>query len=155
MSAAQTHRPHQGLPPAILFAAAAMLVFAIAASLYSRTFGVGRVALQGATAYQVLQLRFDDMANGGVEVRDAERGDVLYVVNPGEGGFLRATLRTLAHARMRDDIGRATPFRLTRWSDGAMTLDDPTTGRSVGLDAFGPTNAGVFAQMFKTREESK
>ena len=39
------------------------------------------------------------------------------------------------------------PFRLTRWSDGRLSLDDPATGRRIELDAFGPTNTAVFAHL--------
>ena len=155
MNVAQRERPRDGVPLGILLAAAAMIGFAVAASLYSHSSGVGRVEMQDGAPYQVLQLAFDDKPNGAVDVRDASRGDVIYVVDPGKGGFLRAALRTMARARMRDDIGRETPFRLTRWSDGTVSLDDPTTGRSIGLDAFGPDNAGAFAQLFKKREETK
>jgi putative photosynthetic complex assembly protein len=156
MNAEQTQRRPQGvLPPWILIAAALLITFAMAAAYYSRVTGFGRVSLQGAQPYKVLLLRFEDMPNGGVGVRDAERGDVIFLVEPGKGGFMRATLRTMAQARKRDDIGSATPFRLTRWTDGTLTLADPTTGRSIGLDAFGPDNAGAFAQLFTNREETK
>jgi putative photosynthetic complex assembly protein len=156
MDAAQTHRRPSGFfPPFILIAAAALIIFAMAATYYSRVTGLGRVSLQGAQPYKILQLRFDDMPNGGVAVKDAERGDVIYVVEPGKGGFLRATLRTFANARRRDDIGSGTPFRLTRWTDGTLSLEDPTTGRRIGLDAFGPDNVGVFGQLFTRREEIK
>jgi putative photosynthetic complex assembly protein len=155
MNAAQHERPRDGVPLGVLLAAAAMITFAIVASLYSRSSGVGRVEMQDGAPYQVLQLAFEDQPNGAVNVRDASRGDVIYVVEPGKGGFVRATLRTLAQARMRDNIGPETPFRLTRWSDGTVSLDDPTTGRAIGLDAFGADNAGAFAQLFKKREETK
>ncbi len=39
-------------------------------------------------------------------------------------------------------MGAETPFRLTRWSDGRLSLDDPATDRHVDLEAFGPTNVG-------------
>jgi putative photosynthetic complex assembly protein len=156
MNAEQTHRRRNGvLPPGILIAAAVLIVFSMAAVYYSRVTGYGRTALQGAQPYKILQLRFEDMPNGGVEVRDATRGDVIYVVEPGAGGFLRATLRTFAQARKNEDKSASTPFRLTRWTDGTMSLDDPVTGRNVGLDAFGPTNAGAFAKLFTGREETK
>ena len=156
MNAEQTQPRRPGfLPPWLLIAAAVMIVVTVAAASYSRLTGYGRVSLQGAQPYRILQLRFDDMPNGSVEVKDAERGDVIYVVEPGKGGFLRATLRTFANARRRDDIASGTPFRLTRWTDGTLSLEDPTTGRGIGLDAFGPDNAGVFAQLFTRREEIK
>ncbi len=155
MNASQTQRRHSGVPLGILLAAAALISFAMATAYFSRVTGVGRVALEGAQPYKTLQLRFEDMPDHGVAVRDAERGDVFYVIEPGKGGFLRATLRTLAQARIRDAISAETPFRLTRWSDGTLSLDDPKTDRSIGLDAFGPDNAGAFAQLFAKREEAK
>ena len=68
---------------------------------------------------------------------------------------MRATLRGLAHERLRSGIGEATPFLLTRWSDGRMSLDDATTGRSVALDAFGQTNAEAFAKLFVAGERNE
>ena len=73
---------------------------------------------------------------------------MIYTIAPETNGFMRATLRGLVRARKLADVGDATPFMLTRWDDGRMTLDDTTTGRKVALEAFGPTNAGAFAQLF-------
>ena len=71
----------------------------------------------------------------------------LAVLAPGTNGFARGVLRGLARERRRSDIGMEPPFRLARWSDGRLTLEDPTTGRRIELGAFGPTNAEVFAAL--------
>ena len=68
-------------------------------------------------------------------------------VPPGTNGFLRGVMRGMARNRMLHDVGAAPPFRLVRWSDGRITLDDPETGRHIELDPFGPTNAGAFAAL--------
>ena len=60
---------------------------------------------------------------------------------------MRGVLRGLARDRRADGIGRSPPFRLTRWADGRLSLDDPATGRHVDLEVFGPTNAGAFAEI--------
>ena len=39
------------------------------------------------------------------------------------------------------------PFRLTRYADGRLALDDPSTGAHVELRAFGPTNEAAFARL--------
>ena len=65
---------------------------------------------------------------------------------------MRATLRGLAQERRRSGIGDTTPFLLTRWSDGRMSLDDATTGRDVALEAFGETNADAFTKLFVSGE---
>lgn len=92
-------------------------------------------------------LRFEDRSDGGVAILDARAGTVVSVIAPGEGGFVRATLRGFARERKREDIGRETPFRLTVWGDGRLTLEDPATGRFVDLGAFGQTQVATFARL--------
>ncbi len=72
----------------------------------------------------------------------------IYTIAPETNGFMRATMRGLVRERKRSGIGDATPFLLTRWDDGRMSLEDTTTGRRVPLEAFGQTNAGAFAHLF-------
>lgn len=92
-------------------------------------------------------LRFEDRRDGGVDIIDARAGTAVSVIAPGEGGFVRATLRGLARERKREELGRDTPFRLTVWGDGRLTLEDPATGRFVDLGAFGQTQVETFARL--------
>ncbi len=96
------------------------------------------------TALVVRELRFSDMPNGDVRVTDATTGAVVKIIT-GQAGFLRGTMRGLAQAREHDNAGPTTPFRLTRWADGRLTLDDPVTHRHIELEAFGQTNEAAFA----------
>lgn len=91
--------------------------------------------------------QFQDRADGGISVVDADSGRLVEVVEPATNGFLRATLRGLARERKRRGVARAEPFRLTARVDGRLTLEDPATGRRVDLEAFGPANAGAFARL--------
>jgi putative photosynthetic complex assembly protein len=143
------------IPTPVVIAAASLMVFAIVIAGLGRVTGFGRVETAASSPYWTLQLRFEDRPDGSIAVRDAERGDVFSVVAPGTGGFVRATMRTFAQARKNDDLGAEVPFKLVRWRDGAITLNDPATGRSVELDAFGVDNAGAFAKMFAEREASR
>jgi putative photosynthetic complex assembly protein len=68
-------------------------------------------------------------------------------LQPGTNGFVRGVLRGLVRERRAERIGPAPPFRLTRWADGRLSLDDPSTGRHVDIEVFGPTNAGAFADI--------
>ena len=78
----------------------------------------------------------------------ANRDDRLVdVLAPGTNGFVRGVLRGLVRERRADRVGPQPPFRLTRWADGRLSLDDPSTGRHVDLEVFGPTNSGAFAQI--------
>ena len=86
---------------------------------------------------------------GSVALRDARDGRLVAEVPPGEDGFLRATLRVMAQARLREGQPREEPFRLTRWDNGTLSLDDVASGRRINLEAFGLGNAAAFARLLE------
>ncbi len=91
-------------------------------------------------------LRFEDRADGAVLIYDASNR-LTDELAPGTNGFVRGVLRGLVRERRADHVGPTPPFRLTRWADGRLSLDDPSTGRHIDLEVFGPTNAGAFADI--------
>lgn len=142
---------HDGVPRGILRSAGILIAFALLTAGLARQTDVGTLHMPAATAVETLALRFDDRSDGSVAVRDANDDRQIYVVQPGAYGFIRSTLRGLARERRRADFDATTPFTLTRWSDGTVSLEDATTRRRVNLDAFGPDNARAFAQFFDER----
>jgi putative photosynthetic complex assembly protein len=141
-------RQASGMPRGVLIFAAVLVAITVAGAWTARISGFGRSEAPAADAVQSLALRFEDQPDGAVLVRRASDGATIYRVAPGTNGFMRSTLRGLARERRRSGIGDATPFVLSYWSDGRMSLDDSTTGRRVPLEAFGATNEGAFAQLF-------
>ena len=119
----------------------------LAAVLVGRSQGVGLTALPPGHAVARLAFRAQDLPDGGIDLRAAEDGRLVARVAPGEGGFVRGTLRGLAQARQREGLGPEAPFTLTRFDNGTLALEDAATGRRVALEAFGPTNAGAFARL--------
>jgi putative photosynthetic complex assembly protein len=92
-------------------------------------------------------VKFFDEADGTVRVEDGASGEVLGRFGIGEGGFIRASVRSLVHQRRIRDQGPEVPFQLIGWSNSSLTLLDPVTNRSVELANFGPDNRAVFANM--------
>lgn len=135
----------RSLPRGALAAAAGLIVLAIAGAAYGRL-GGHTTAAPSAAAVETRELRFTDRADGAVVITE-EDGDLVTVVAPGTNGFLRGVLRGLAQERLRRDEGDETPFQLTRWSDGRLSLTDPVTDRHVYLEAFGPSNVAPFAAL--------
>jgi putative photosynthetic complex assembly protein len=82
-------------------------------------------------------------------VSDATSGEEVQVVGFGQGGFLRATMRRLAKARIAAGSGSAPPFELTLWENGALSLRDPETGRDVEIHGFGADHSKIFADMLR------
>ena len=112
-------------------------------------------AAAGITAEVERPLRFFDEADGTVRVEDGASSEVLARFAPGEGGFIRATVRSLVHQRRIRGEGPAVPFTLTRWENNTLTLSDPVTGRSVEVSSFGPDNRAVYANLLPPRAEAR
>jgi len=134
-------------PRGALIGAAALIVFTLCAALVGRVTGLGMTQSAPGNVVDARDLRFEDRADGAVVVLDARADRVVEVLPPGTNGFARGVLRSLARERRSHAIGAEPPFRLTRFTDGRLSLEDLATGRRIDLEAFGPTNAGVFARL--------
>jgi putative photosynthetic complex assembly protein len=105
---------------------------------------------------QTRLLRFEDRSDGSVVVIDATTSADIAIAAPGTNGFLRGMLRGLMRSRKLREISFTEPFRLERYANGQTVLVDTAVHKDISLDAFGPTNAAVFAAFLSTPEgESK
>ncbi|WP_379920608.1 photosynthetic complex assembly protein PuhC [Erythrobacter sp. R86502] len=100
-------------------------------------------------------LRFFDEPDGTVRVEDGASAQVLARFATGEGGFIRATVRSLVHQRRIRNEGPQVPFNLTRWENDTLTLSDPVTGRSVEVSSFGPDNRAVYANLLPVSAKAR
>jgi putative photosynthetic complex assembly protein len=138
-------------PRSILAVAGTVIALSIVTAAVGRMTGAANSA-PTSTPVASRELLFRDEPNGGVAVFDASNDAApIDVIAPETNGFLRATMRGLARQRLRQDADREIPFRLTGWADGRLTLADPTTGRTVEMEAFGITNEEVFAHLLTAK----
>ena len=145
----------QKMPRGALIGAAALVGFAMLAATGAHVSDVGTTHVPAAVAVEVRDLRFEDRPDGAVVVYESTGARTVEVIAPGTNGFVRGVLRGLARERKRQDVDAQPPFRLTRWSDGRLSLDDPATGRHVDLEAFGPANSGAFVRMLLADSASR
>ncbi len=134
-------------PRGALIAAAALVGFTIFVAVTARLTGVGTTSMPAGETLAMRELRFIDGSDGSVLVFDANGGGQVAKFAPGDDGFARVVLRSLARERIRMNVGSEPPFRLTQRTDQRMTLEDPVTGQRVHLGAFGPANAAVFQRL--------
>ena len=133
-------------PRGALLGAAALIGLTIAAVAASRVSGLAPLPIVSGAPVETREYRFMDRQDGAVAVYAPDTDVLVHVVPPGTNGFLRSVLRGLARERKLESVGIQPPFRLTRWDDGRLSLDDPSTGRRIDdLAAFGPTNEAAFA----------
>ena len=145
--------PSPYFPRAPLVGLFAMVGLSLAAAVAGRMTNTGAVETTGSVV-AARDLRFADGTDGSVIITDARDGSPVEVLT-GENGVVRGTLRGLARTRRSEGIGSEDPFHLTSWSDGRLTLDDPTTGRRLELEAFGSTNTEVFGKLLTAHGETQ
>lgn len=135
------------IPRGALWGAAALIGFTLVSASAARVGVIGPASAPAAEAVTSRDLRFKDRADGAVAVHEAGDDRLVAVLPPGGDGFIRGTMRGLARERRQREIGAEPPFRLTRWDNGRLSLEDVGTGRRIDLEAFGPTNVQAFGRL--------
>ena len=138
------------MPLGVIVLAGALLLFTMTVAGMARITNNNHVILPPTQAVASRDLLFKDLKDGGVDVSDAGTSEHVYTVLPTTGGFLRGVLRGLVRDHRKVDRAIGYAFHLTRWADGRLSLEDPTTHESFELEAFGSTNELVFAQFLET-----
>lgn len=147
---------HNNILPRGALIGAAILVFgSILLVVVARLTGYSPERPPASAIVQVSELRFEDRADGAIAVYSTPGDRLVDTLAPGTNGFVRGVLRGLARDRRADHVDESPPFRLTRWADGRLSLDDPSTGRHIDLEVFGRTNAGAFADILIASTSSK
>lgn len=64
------------------------------------------------------------------------------------GGFVTVVQNALFTARRRHGVDQALPVRLVEYGNHRLVLEDPATGQSFELYAFGSDNKAAFERLF-------
>jgi len=129
-----------------------------AALLVALVFGVAiQARMSGKTASeepvtavaQQREVRFEMQGDGTLSVYDVGQGREIARLASEKNGFIFGMLRGINQKRAVAHTDSTTPFRITRWQDGRMTLDDPSTGMHIAVSSFGPTQVESFQQLFQ------
>lgn len=134
-------------PRAPLIAAATLIAVSIIGVAIARYTGFDPRVAPPAPTLDVRSLAFIAQPDGTMTVLDTNTQQEITTLPPGDEGFVRATLRSLARERNRQNIPANTPYRLVSHTDGHLTLEDPATNRSFDLGSFGPTNLAAFSRL--------
>jgi len=112
-------------------------------------------SLPSDTATQSRVLQVADAAGGDVVVRDAATGALITTYHSGEGSFFRATLRTLVNDRRHKGLPLTGHFRLEAHAGNQLFLIDEVSGKTLSMNAFGPTNTAVFAALMSNPKQGE
>lgn len=135
-------------PRSLFIAVVALLTLTVVLAGHASRTGAGAVKLAEPSGGRSIDLRFEDTAAGGILVTDVAGRMPPQLVVPGQDGFVRVALRSLARERRSEGAGPELPFRLGRQDDGRLWIRDLATGRLLYLDAYGHSNARSFGRLF-------
>lgn len=102
----------------------------------------GTPAVSGVRAERLIVLQGGDAQ--AVTVRNP---DGTLLMDLPHGGFITVVQNSLAFSRSRHGIDPALPVRLVEYTSGRFAIDDPETGWSVELYAFGGDNEAAFRKL--------
>jgi putative photosynthetic complex assembly protein len=137
------------VPRAPLIGAAVLALLAYSIAISARVFGVGAAVEPVSVPIEERAIRFMAQPDGSLEVMDVNTGrEIVRLTSDGGNGFLFGALRGITYKRSIARVAPETPFALTRWQNGKITLDDPSTGMHIAVNSFGPTQVASFERLF-------
>lgn len=138
-----------------IVAASALIVFALAAAATARLTGIGVAKREAVAVARAHDYRFVSSADGSLAIYPATGTEQIGRLGPEHHGFVRVVMKGLERERMIRDVPAASPIRLVELTDGRRLVEDPATGFTVALRAFGAGNAVAFEELFALGSKSQ
>ena len=136
------------VPKGPLIGAAALALLAYSIAVSARVFGIGAAPEPVSVPIEERAIRFTAQEDGSLAVLDVNTGRGIVRLTQNGNGFLFGALRGISYKRSIARVSAETPFALTRWQNGKITLDDPATGMHIAVNSFGPTQVESFERLF-------
>lgn len=154
---ADPHHHDIKIPTGVLIGFGLLLAGVIAAVAFFRFSGQEPLARVPEPEHVIeqRQLRFVDGGNGTVEVFEVRAGaadTLIHVIEPGDGGFIRGVLRSMARARRGSGISDEAPFVVIQLANGTVLLEDPETEQRIDLQAFGTASIEAFQALLRSAD---
>ena len=147
--------PNHPLPRPIMVGGGAMMICTVLLAAAAHATGFGVTHNPVPVAVQSRDLLFNEQDDGFITIRQAGTGEEVGRIAPGEGGFIRASMRGLMRNRTRYGEPPDGAFRVTRTADGDVWLQDLSTKQDIELQAFGPNQVQAFAAYLPPREPAR
>ncbi|HMO08950.1 MAG TPA: photosynthetic complex assembly protein PuhC [Paracoccaceae bacterium] len=138
-------REREMIPRVLVRAMFALALASLAIVTYARLTDrptVGQPAAAEAVTERVIAL-----VGGGAQAVRVLDADGALLADLAHGGFITVIQNGLMTVRRRHGIDPALPVRLVEYANGRTTIEDPLTGWSVELYAFGADNLAAFRRI--------
>jgi putative photosynthetic complex assembly protein len=144
-------RMREMIPTALLYGMAALALSTLAVVTFAVVTDHPAVGVPAAgTAVHERFLILEGKSAQAVVVKDAD-GTVL--MDLPHGGFVTVIQSAMARARLVARIEGNPPVRIVRYDNGRLVAEDPATGWSAELYAFGKDNKAAFERLLEDTRE--
>ena len=133
--------PERPIPPAIIIGGALVMAVSLLAVSSARMGVAPRQTRPVDVAVASYDFRVAAPDASGIEtVLSARDGARVAPLSRRGDDFLPSLVETLRQERVLKGVSGAQPFRLLRFADGRVSLEDLATGRELNLESFGSVN---------------
>ena len=134
------------IPKGLLLAMGLFALSGLAIASYASLTGGPRAGVPAASEpIRERQLILEGNSAQSVTVRAAD-GSLL--IDLPHGGFVTVVQNAVSTARHRHGVDQSLPVRLVEYANHRLVLEDPATGESFELYAFGSDNKAAFERLF-------
>ncbi len=143
-----TDSEERPIPPAIIIGGALVMAVSLLAVSSARMGVAPRQARPPSTAVAAYDFRVSPPNAEGFEtVLSARDGRAVAPLSGRGDDFLPSLVDKLRQERALKGIHSNAPFRLVRFADSRVSLEDPVTGRELNLESFGSVNEANAARL--------
>lgn len=146
LTAAQApDREREMIPRVLVRAMAALALATLAIATYASL--TDRPTVGQPAAAEAVRERTLALVGGGAQAVRILDADGALLADLAHGGFVTVVQNGLMTIRRRHGIDPDLPVRLVEYANGRTAIEDPLTGWSVELYAFGADNLAAFRRL--------
>jgi putative photosynthetic complex assembly protein len=142
-------REKEMVPRTLLWAMFALAMSSLAIATYAVVTDRPPEA-QPQTA-EVLRERWIVLEGHGAKAVTVRETDGSVLLDLAHGGFVTVVQNGLQTERKKHDVDPLNPVRIVEYQNGRLAVEDPDTGWSVELYAFGSDNKAAFERLLEQK----
>lgn len=143
-----TDSDERPIPPAIIIGGGLVMAVSLLVVVSARMGVAPRQTRPVAAAVASYDFRVSAPDSTGMETVLSARNGARVGPLAGRGDdFLPSLVDKLHQERRLKGLADTAPFRLVRFSDGRVSMQDPVTGRELNLESFGSVNEANAARL--------
>jgi putative photosynthetic complex assembly protein len=133
------------VPRTLLWAMFALAMSSLAIATFAAV--TGRPPIAQPQVAEVLRERWIVLEGHGAKAVTVRNTDGSVLLDLAHGGFVTVIQNGLQTERKKYDVDPLSPVRIVEYKNGRLAVEDPDTGWSVELYAFGGDNKAAFERL--------